>query len=165
MVGIRDVRYAARELAHAPMRVAVVVLTLAIGIGANSATFSFVRALILRPLPIHDLSRLVNIWETEPARHDLLVEPSYPAFRTWQERARTFSGVAAMSSVNLSFTWNRNGERRPVRGRVVSAPLLFWGGASRRGRQPPEPGLALWSSVMGSGSGALAATPPSWVSR
>jgi putative ABC transport system permease protein len=121
MIGFRDVRYAARELAHAPVRVVVVVLTLAIGIGANSATFSFVRALILRPLPIHDLSRLVNIWETEPARHDLFVEPSYPAFRAWQDRARSFERVAAMSSVNLTFTWSRSGEPRPIRGRVVSA--------------------------------------------
>jgi hypothetical protein len=65
---IQDLRYAWRSLLSRPGFTLVVVLTLALGIGANAAVFSFVDALVLRPFPIPDIERLVMLWETVPAR-------------------------------------------------------------------------------------------------
>jgi putative ABC transport system permease protein len=120
MPTIADVKLAARTLAQAPGRSLLVVLAIAIGIGANAAVFSFVRAVILQPLPLRQIDRLVTIWESEPARDDLPHEPSYPAFARWRARARGFDGMLAMSSVNLAFTWQRRDGPVSIRGRVVS---------------------------------------------
>jgi putative ABC transport system permease protein len=113
-----------RALRQAPGRTLVLVVTLAVGIGANSAMFSFVSAVLLRPLPIPDLDRMVSVWKTKPSSDSLLSEPSYPVFEAWQSRARSFDGMAAMSSVNLTFTWQTQGEPQALTGRAVS-PNFF----------------------------------------
>ncbi|HVD92821.1 MAG TPA: ABC transporter permease [Vicinamibacterales bacterium] len=120
MPTIADVKLAVRTLAQAPGRSLLVVLAIAIGIGANAAVFSFVRAVVLQPLPLRHIDRLVTIWESEPARDDLPHEPSYPAFEQWRARAHGFDGMLAMSSVNLAFTWQRRDGPVALRGRVVS---------------------------------------------
>jgi putative ABC transport system permease protein len=120
MLTLRDLRYAIRALRQAPGRTLLLVLTLAVGIGANSAMFSFVSAVLLRPLPIPDLDRMVSVWKTKPSSDSLLSEPSYPVFEAWQNSARSFDGMAAMSSVNLTFTWQTHGEPQTLTGRVVS---------------------------------------------
>jgi hypothetical protein len=76
MLTVRDLRYAMRALRQAPGRTLLLVLTLAVGIGANSAMFSFVNAVLLRPLPIPDLDRMVSVWKTKPSSDSLLSEPS-----------------------------------------------------------------------------------------
>ena len=155
MLTLRDLRYAMRALGQAPARTLVLVLTLAVGIGANSAMFSFVSAVLLRPLPIPDLDRMVSVWKTKPFSDSLLSEPSYPVFEAWQNSARSFDGMAAMSSVNLTFTWQTHDQPQTLAGRVVSqnffdvlrvsaspgAHVHVGGGASgyskpRRGHQP-----------------------------
>ena len=109
-----------KGLRQAPGRTLLLVLTLAVGIGANSAMFSFVSAVLLHPLPIPDLDRMVSVWKTKPSSDSLLSEPSYPVFEAWQNSARSFDGMAAMSSVNLTFTWQTQDEPQTLTGRVVS---------------------------------------------
>ncbi len=64
---MRDVRYAARLLVREPGFAAVVLMTIALGIGGATAIFSVVHAVLLRSLPYNDESRIVMVWETEPA--------------------------------------------------------------------------------------------------
>jgi hypothetical protein len=63
---VRDLSYAARSLTARPWVSVAIVLTLALGIGANTAVFSVVNAVLFRPLPYHDGERLVWLWSTDP---------------------------------------------------------------------------------------------------
>ena len=87
--------------ARAPAFSLVVVLTLALGIGANTAIFSVVQSVLLRPLPFPDADRLVMLWETPPSGRTNVV--SMVNFRAWQDRARSFEAMAAFrrSPMNL----------------------------------------------------------------
>ena len=102
-----DLRYALRSLRHTPVFTAVVVVTLALGIGANATIFSVVDATLLRPLPFREPERLLQFYLTipraEPARVDSFYW-SYPKFETLRARHRSFTHVAALSggSVNLT---------------------------------------------------------------
>jgi predicted permease len=93
----QDMRYAVRGLRRNPGFTAVAALTLALGIGANTAMFSIVNAIMLRPLPYRDSDRLVQIW-TEDARRGLHNERT--AYRTiieWRDQNRTLADVAFYS--------------------------------------------------------------------
>jgi len=91
----QDLRRAVRGLLRAPGFAAVAVSTLALGIGANTAVFSEMRALLLRPLPFPASERLVQIWQAEP---DNLMRPVAPAnFLDWRRDSRSFVGLAAFS--------------------------------------------------------------------
>jgi len=91
----QDVRYAARMLRKSPLFSGIAILTIALGIGANTAVFSIVNGVLLSPLPYREPERLVKIWETLPGLSEATV--SYPDSRDWQERARVFDGVAVYS--------------------------------------------------------------------
>jgi predicted permease len=94
----QDLRYGLRTMRRAPGFTAVAVLTLALGIGANTAIFSVVNAVLLRPLPYHDPARLVTVL------HDGW-KPVAPAnFLDWREQSRSFESIAAAQSWNLTMT-------------------------------------------------------------
>ena len=78
----QDVRYGPRVLLKNPAFSGIAVLTLALGIGANTAIFSAVNAVLLRSLPFREADRLVMIWETHPSLGN--VQVAYPDFLDWR---------------------------------------------------------------------------------
>ncbi|MGD2095504.1 MAG: ABC transporter permease [Phycisphaerales bacterium] len=85
-----DIKYATRLLLKHPGFTLIVVLTLAIGIGANTSMFSVVNTVLLNPLPYPDLDRLVRVFETEPARERFRNPVSIPNFLDWQKQSQSF---------------------------------------------------------------------------
>ncbi|MDW8241568.1 MAG: hypothetical protein RMM98_18350, partial [Acidobacteriota bacterium] len=94
----QDLRYGLRMLLKHPGFTAVAVVTLALGIGANTAIFSIVTAVLLRPLAFEAPERLFIIWETVPRKGILDNPVSYPNFRDWKERNRVFEEIAVFRS-------------------------------------------------------------------
>jgi putative ABC transport system permease protein len=93
---LKDVRYGIRSLARHPGFTAVAVITLALGIGANTAIFSVVNAVLLRPLPFDHPERIVWVWDTPP---QLSIAPAaLPDFLDWKEQNRSFDHLAAYQS-------------------------------------------------------------------
>jgi putative ABC transport system permease protein len=90
-----DVKFALRQLRTAPAFTIVATLTLALGIGANSAIFALVDATLLRPLPYPDPDRLVTIWEKSPAAAKGFASP--PNMIDWDARSRTFEKIAGFT--------------------------------------------------------------------
>jgi len=78
-----DLRYALRQLAKSPGFTVVAVLTLALGIGANSAVFGLINGLLVKPLPYHDSSRLVLLWEQFPSQGLERIPVSAPEYRDY----------------------------------------------------------------------------------
>jgi putative ABC transport system permease protein len=117
---VQDIRYGLRALWKSPGFTLVAVLTLALGIGANTAIFSVVYAVLLRPLPYQDASRLVLLNETTPKVGTVSV--SYPNFIDWRSQSHTFSEMAAVHEVGLNLT----GVSRPesIKGLAVSPTFL-----------------------------------------
>ena len=118
----QDLRYGARLLRRSPAFSIVAILTLALGIGANTAIFSVVNAVLLRPLPFSEPDRLVRIWESQPGKgwNRNVVDPFN--FLTWRERARSFEQMAAIDSWTSNITGG--GEPLAVHGMRVS-PEFF----------------------------------------
>jgi putative ABC transport system permease protein len=99
----QDLRYAVRMLLKKPAFTALAVLTLALGIGMTSAMFSFVDAVLLKPLDYKDAESLVEIWERYPKGGTS--SPSPPTYFEWKELNRVFSHVSIYGNavgLNLS---------------------------------------------------------------
>src|SRR5437879_1008134 len=114
-----DFRHALRMLLRNPGFTAVAVLTLALGIGANTAIFSVINSVLLRPLPYHDPGSLVMVWETNsqhPKPHNTV---SPPNFLDWQSRNTVFSDMAYIADVRNNLTGNGDPEEVVVQ--AVSA--------------------------------------------
>src|SRR5918993_390595 len=91
----KDVRYALRTLLRQPGFAAVAVVTLALGIGANTAIFSVIDAALLRSLPYREPGRLVHLWESKQSRDFERREASYPDLLDWRAQGgEVFEGVA-----------------------------------------------------------------------
>ena len=96
---LRDIRYALRQLRKSPGFTLTAVVTLALGIGANTAIFSVVHRLLLQSLPFHDAARIVGIFETHPQVPGAF-EATYPDYQDWQSQQKSFEQLAAYSTLN-----------------------------------------------------------------
>ncbi len=101
---LRELRYAVRTLRHSPGFTAVAVLTLALGIGANSAIFSVINAVLLRPLPYAQPDRLVDINHFYPSLHNLRAGISVPGFRDYSAHHDVFVHSAAETGAGMNLT-------------------------------------------------------------
>ncbi|HZT61198.1 MAG TPA: ABC transporter permease, partial [Pyrinomonadaceae bacterium] len=113
----QDVRYGFRMLLKKPGFTAVAVLALALGVGANTAIFSVVNGVLLRPLPYKDPDRLVRLGEWSQQVPGMSI--SYPDFLDWREQNHVFDGLAATQFDSYNLTGVDEPER--LQGRNVSA--------------------------------------------
>src|SRR5205809_1071394 len=116
----QDIRYAVRMMGKNLSVTAIVVVVLALGIGANAAIFSVVNAALMRPLPYADPDKLVRLTEDSPNVPQMSI--SYPNFLDWREQNKVFSGIAAMQFRSLNLTGTDEPER--LAGRGVSAEFF-----------------------------------------
>lgn len=116
----QDARYALRSLRKHPGFTVIAIFTLALGIGANTAIFSVINAVLLRPLPYADADRLVVLTETVAERP---IGVSYPNFVDFRNQSTTFENVAAVRH-RESFNLTGTGDSERLQGRLVSANFL-----------------------------------------
>jgi predicted permease len=162
----KDLSYGLRSLLKHPGFTVIAVITLALGIGANTAMFSVINAVLLRPLPYHEPNRLVTIWEESPGRGMYQMPVSFANLHDWVDQNHSFEKISAYTFTNLNLT----GVGEPARlSAVRSSANLFplVGGAPLLGRTflPEEDkeggnrvvilGHALWQSRFGSDSGIV----------
>ena len=160
----KDVRYALRTLARSPGFTAVTVLTLALGIGANTALFSLVNGVLLNPLPYAEPDRLLALYSRTPNYDRSSI--SYPNFQDWAHQNRSFSALAAYRPNDFNLTGRGEPERVPAE--MVSAnffPLLHVQPVLGRTLLPDEDqigarpvvliGERLWKRKFGSSKDAL----------
>ena len=111
---------------------------LALGIGASTAVFSVVDAVLLRPLPFADAGRLVVAWQRSPDNSVPFIEVSYPDYLDWRQQARTFESMAIIPTVNSGFVLAGE-EPLQVQGRLVSGNFFDVLGARARLGRPLRP--------------------------
>jgi putative ABC transport system permease protein len=99
-------RYAFRTLRRQPTFVLIALLTLTLGIGANTALFSIIRAVVLNPLPYEDPEKIVVLWEVNP--DGVLDRVSVPTFEDWKAEARSLESLAAYRRVDFTFAGSRD---------------------------------------------------------
>jgi predicted permease len=101
---MQDLRYAFRTLRRSPAFTIAAVLTLALGIGANTAIFSVVDGVLLRPTPFADVNRVMMVWETDRGSATVREPASVPDYLDFHERSRTFQQLAAFYGTEVSLT-------------------------------------------------------------
>src|SRR6266513_2351613 len=119
---MNDFRFAVRQLFKTPAFTAIAVVTLALGIGASSAVFGLINALLVRSLPYHDPSKLVLLWEQFPAQGLERIPVSVPEYIDFEKGLRSFTQIAAFNYSTLHLSIGNVPER--ISGAVVS-PALF----------------------------------------
>ena len=119
---LHDLRYAVRMQLKNPAFTIIAIIALALGIGANTAIFSVVNTVLLRPLPYKDPERLVMVWE-DSSRHGYPRDtPAAANFVDWRDQNQVFEGMAAIA--DTSFNLTGSGEPERLEGRRVSANLF-----------------------------------------
>ena len=117
---LQDVRYALRTLLKNPGFALIAIVTLALGIGANTAIFSVVNAVLLRPLKYPDPEQLVLVSDTQPPSNETPVD--YAEYLDWREQAQIFQHLAA--HFNTTFTLTGRGDPQQLWGARISANAL-----------------------------------------
>jgi len=171
-----DFRYAIRVLLKNPGFAAVAVLTLALGIGANTAMFAVVNAVLLKPLPFADAERLMLVHMTRPDRDNPGIHRetvwSYPKYRSFLELQTSFDSTALFAQRDVALSGDDEPER--VRGEVITerypailgvhpiAGRAFTGEEANRAGQTPVAmiGHALWQRRFGGDRAILGRTIP-----
>ena len=160
----QDLRFALRMMRKNPAFTLVAVLTLGLGIGANTAIFSLLEVVLLRPLPYPEPERLFMLWTVE-AKSQSGMNSSYPDYRDWREQNHVFERLAAFHGTHYNLTGPPEPERvdalrvapglfellrvQPVLGRTLS----------------PEDDRRVVCSVTHSGCGASEGARASWERR
>lgn len=139
----QDIRYALRRLRGTPGFTAIALLTLALGIGANTAIFTVINAVLLQPLPYRDPGRLVLLTERLPQFP--IIHVSYLNYRDWRAQSHSFSAVSAVR--NLQMTLTGSGEPERLVAQMANANIFeLLGVQAARGRtflaQEDTPGAA-----------------------
>ncbi len=124
---LKDLRYSARTLLKMPGFSIVALLVLALGIGANTAIFSVVNSVVLRPLPYPNSGRLALIWETDLKDGIKREGPSGPNFLDWQEQSQSFEEMALLEVGTGTITGE--GEPEQITGLRVTTNFLSMLGA------------------------------------
>src|SRR6476620_6816466 len=120
---LADARYSFRLLTKSPAFTFVVLLTLALGIGANTAIFSFANGILLRPLPYPQSDRLVVLDETALKRGANSMMVSYPNYLDWKQQNTVFEGIGVYFGTSR-FALSGNGQPEELRGSYISHGLL-----------------------------------------
>src|SRR5262247_772932 len=116
---LQDLRYGARMLLKKPGFALIAVFTLSLGIGANTAIFSVVNSVLLRPLPYPNAERLMTIWEDHRARNGPVNEWTSPTgFEDWRDQAKSFDHVVALQDWQPTLTGQ--GDPEQLSGALVS---------------------------------------------
>ena len=119
----QDLSYTARLLRRSPISTVVIVLTIALGIGANIAAYNVVYHVLLQPLPFRDPARLMQVWQTHPAFPQ--TPASMPDYRDWQSQARGFEQLSAYTFQAMNqFTMKQPGDPEVVQGTMVTFNLF-----------------------------------------
>ncbi|MPZ16641.1 MAG: FtsX-like permease family protein [Luteitalea sp.] len=132
---VSDVRHAGRQLRQHPGFTAVAVLTIALGIGANTAVFSLINATLLYQPPYHEPSRLVDLWQNLPEAGMVRLGVSPAEYRDYRDRNRAFASTAAYETVALDATDGREAQRIKgvrIRPETILEPLAAEGAARAR---------------------------------
>ena len=128
---LRDLRFALRRLLRAPGFTAAAVICLALGIGANTAIFTVINAVLLRPLPFAEPERLVGVWEANSLRRSERNTVAPANYLDWLSDNTVFSAMSAVQDISASLTGSGQPEEVPVQRATASLfPLL--GGNRRR---------------------------------
>jgi putative ABC transport system permease protein len=122
---LQDIRYALRTFRKSPGFAAVAVIAIALGVGPNSAIFSIVNAVLLRPLPYKDPDRVVMLWENSKARGFDQLPVSGPTFMDWKRECRSFEDMApAFTIPEYGFNVTAGGEPERAQGGQAAANMF-----------------------------------------
>ncbi len=161
----QDLRYAARMLRNRPGFTLVAIITLSLGIGANTAIFSVVNAVLLRPLPFKDPERLVDIHEQRENSRDANLPVSGHEFDAWQKRSHSFESLTLIQPNLLTLTGRGEPAILEVAEvstdffSVIGVPLIagrsFVAGEDQGGAKVAVLGEKLWRKAFGADPGVL----------
>ena len=119
---LQDLRYSVRNLMKRPSFAVVTVVTLGLGIGANTAIFSIVNAALFRPLPFPDPDRLVSVFSVNPSPHGGLWVVGPADFRDWRKQSTSFERLSAYSGGGMTLWFGERPENITAT-RVTSGPF------------------------------------------